>query len=172
MSHFLTLRLSVLLTVLLSGCAPPQSSAQQQDNCIVARVSDGDSFHCQDGRRVRLIGIDSPQSQQRPFGQQARQALVKLLPPDSVVRLESDIKRADQYGRVLAYVWVGPILANEAMLRAGWAVLYTVPPNVKYVERLQRAQKEARAGNAGLWASHGFDCSPKDYRRRACISPP
>jgi endonuclease YncB( thermonuclease family) len=57
----------------------------------------------------------------------------------------------------------------------GWAVLYTVPPKVKYADRLQRAQNEARsngaglwAHGAGLWAQSGFNCLPSDFRRRLC----
>ena len=37
---------------------------------------------------------------------------------------------------LLAYVWAGSTLVNESMVRDGWAVLYTVPPNVKYADRL------------------------------------
>jgi micrococcal nuclease len=154
------------------GCATRQGEAQGQSACIVARVSDGDSFRCGDGRRVRLIGIDSPEQGQGQYGAAARHALLKLLPPGTSVRLEFDLTPADQYGRALAYAWTGPRLVNEAMVRDGWAVLYTVPPNVKYAERLGRAQKEARARSAGLWGRQGFDCPPSDYRRKRCVSRP
>jgi micrococcal nuclease len=135
-------------------------------------VVDGDTFYCRDGRKVRLIGVDSPERGQRPFGGAARQALLKLLPPGSAVVLQRDVTPTDRYGRVLAYVFIGPTLVNEAMVRNGWAVLYTVPPNVKYAERLERAQKEARARGTGLWAQRGFDCLPSDFRRKRCLSPP
>jgi micrococcal nuclease len=91
-----------------------------------------------------------------------------MLPFGMAVRLERDVAPTDQYGRLLAYVWVGSTLVNEAMVRQGWAVLYTVPPNVKYADRLGRAQKEARARGAGLWAQRGFDCLPREFRRRRC----
>jgi micrococcal nuclease len=121
---------------------------------------------------VRLIGVDSPESQQRPYGERARHALLQLLRPAAAVRLESDVVPTDRYGRLLAYVWVGPRLLTEAKVRDGWAVLYTVPPNVKYVERLERAQKEARARGTGLWSQRGFECLPNDFRRKRCVSPP
>jgi micrococcal nuclease len=63
-------------------------------------------------------------------------------------------------------------LVNEAMLRGGWAVLYTVPPNIKYAERFERAQNEARARGTGLWSQNGFACLPKDFRRRTCVTSP
>jgi micrococcal nuclease len=86
--------------------------------------------------------------------------------------LEADVAPTDRYGRQLAYVWVGTTFVNEAMVRDGWAVLYTVPPNVKYAPRLERAQKEARARGAGLWVERGFECPPSDFRRDRCVSPP
>jgi micrococcal nuclease len=154
------------------GGVAQQPAAKPSGSCVVDRVADGDSFHCRDGRRVRLIGIDSPESHQQPFGAAARGALLKLMPTGTTVWLEPDVAPADRYGRLLAYVWVGPTLVNEAMVQDGWAVLYTVPPNVKYAERLQRAQNEARARSTGLWAQRGFDCLPSDFRRKRCLSRP
>jgi micrococcal nuclease len=164
--------LTLVLTVAPTACAARQQTTGPDSSCIVGLVSDGDTFRCTDGRRVRLIGIDSPETQQQPFGGRARDALLKLIPAGGEVRLEFDVGSKDRYGRLLAYVWVGPLLVNEAMLHNGWAVLYTVPPNVKYAERLAQAQKEARAVGAGLWSERGFDCMPNDYRRKRCIIPP
>lgn len=135
-------------------------------------VVDGDTIRCRDGRKVRLIGIDSPEAGQHPFGAKARRALAGMLPPGTAVRLEGDVALTDQYGRLLGYAWNGSILVNEAMVREGWAVLYTIPPNVKYAERFRRAQNEARAGGAGLWRQRGFDCLPADFRKSNCLSRP
>ncbi len=138
------------------------------DDCRVERVADGDTFYCRDGRRVRLIGIDAPELAQGHGGRLALDALRKLLPRGAMVRLELDAAGRDRYGRILAHVWADSLLVNEAMVRRGWAVLYTVPPNVKYVRRLQRAQAEARTAGAGLWERNGFDCAPADFRRGRC----
>jgi len=80
------------------------------------------------------------------------------------VRLERDVAPRDRYGRELAHVWGGARRVNEALALEGWAVLCTVPPNVKYAERLERAQKQARAAGAGWWESGGFACAPSAYR--------
>jgi len=162
---------SLALSAHTLACAP-RASAVQEPDCIVSKVMDGDTFRCQDGRKVRLIGIDSPEGLQGPFGARSRAALFGLLQSGVPLRLERDVAATDQYGRVLAYAWLGSTLVNEAMVRGGWAVLYTVPPNVKYAERLRRAQNEARAGSAGLWAQNGFACLPSEFRRRGCVSPP
>jgi micrococcal nuclease len=161
-----------LLCLLAAGqslaCAPPPRSAAQDSDCVVSQVADGDSFRCQDGRRVRLTGIDSPERGQGGSSTLARKALGSLLPRGVGVRLEYDVAPRDQYGRELAYAWRGPILVNEAMLQGGWAVLYTVPPNVKYVGRLKQAQNKARDNGAGLWGQGGFNCLPSDFRRQLC----
>ena len=164
----------LILALLLvpSGCLAQHGEAETYSTCAVSRVSDGDSFRCADGRRVRLIGIDSPESQQLPFGPRSRDALLQLIPVGARVRLEPDAARTDRYRRELAYVWSGATLVNEAMLRDGWAVIYTVPPNVKYADRLARAQKEARAEGAGLWNQQGFACIPSEFRRNRCVSLP
>jgi len=162
----------VSLAPVAAPLACASSQQQQEAGCVVLRVADGDSFTCQDGRRVRLIGIDSPEQQQLPHGAKARQALLRLLPVGAGVRLEHDIAPRDRYGRLLAYAWTDTTLVNEAMLRGGWAVLFTVPPNVKYADRFGRAQNEARARGTGLWAERGFDCVPADFRRGKCVKSP
>ncbi len=135
---------------------------------MVARVIDGDTFRCRDGTRVRLIGIDSPERGQGPAARAAAQALARWLPRGRMVRLELDVVATDRYGRTLAWVWVADTLVNEAMVRAGWAMLYTVPPNVKYVDRLTRAQRAARAARVGLWRQGEPTCSPARFRRKEC----
>jgi micrococcal nuclease len=163
-------RIMVALVLCLGGCASvrAQHGSPAPDPCTVARVVDGDTLYCADGRKIRLIGIDSPELGQGTEGRRARDALLALLPRDRRVRLEPDAAGRDRWGRILAYAWSGKLLVNEAMLRGGWALLYTVPPNVKYVRRLEGAQNEARTAGAGLWKGEAFACSPRAYRRREC----
>jgi micrococcal nuclease len=164
--------LELALIAALVSCAPSGLPGQQTSVCVVARISDGDSLRCRDGRRIRLIGIDTPEQQQRPYGTQAQAALLRMAPPGTALELESDVAPADRYGRVLAYAWRDSVLVNEAMVKDGWAVQYTVPPNVRYADRLGRAQKEAQARGRGLWSGRAFDCSPAEFRRGSCLSPP
>ena len=161
-----------LSAALVSSCAPSGLPGQQTSDCVVARISDGDSLRCRDGRRIRLIGIDAPEQQQHPHGSQSQTALLQMAPPGTALKLEGDVAPADRYGRVLAYAWRESVLVNEAMVQDGWAVQYTVPPNVKYADRLGRAQKEARAQGRGLWSGRVFDCPPADFRRGNCVSLP
>jgi len=144
------------------------SGERRTEQCVVRRVADGDTLTCADGTRVRLIGIDSPERSQAEGFASARAALLRLAPIGDAVRLERDVVPTDQYGRRLAWVWSGDRLLNEVLVRDGWAVLYTVPPNVRYTERIALAQRQARAASAGLWATNGFDCLPRDRRRGNC----
>ena len=170
----------LLLAALLVACrgggnagagaptADPGANPGPSDPCEVRHVADGDTLTCADGRRVRLIGIDSPERSQGAAFTAARAALLRLAPVGGTVRLERDVSATDRYGRALAWVWSGDRLVNELLVEQGWAVLYTVPPDVRYLDRITAAQRRARAASAGLWAANGFDCLPRDRRRGAC----
>jgi micrococcal nuclease len=119
----------------------------------VLSVIDGDTIQViYQGRdeAVRLIGFDTPESGE-PFAAEAETALRGLV-GGRRVHLEFDVEERDQYQRLLAYVWSGSTLVNAEMLRLGWATLYTVPPNVKYVTNFQTAENEARSAHRGIWA--------------------
>jgi micrococcal nuclease len=55
---------------------------------------------------VRLIGMDTPELSQQPYGGQAKEALRVMLVGRAEVALELDVERRDSYDRLLAYVWV------------------------------------------------------------------
>jgi micrococcal nuclease len=147
---------------------PAERDAFPDTSCIVQRVVDGDSFECERGVRVRLIGIDAPERSQGEPGDQATAALSRWLPKGRPVRLQFDRERADQYGRLLAYGWVRDSLVNEAMVVGGWVLAGDFPPNVRYSQRLRRGEDDARGRKAGLWGTGGFDCRPADRRRGRC----
>lgn len=136
--------------------------------CTVTRVVDGDTIHCEPVGRIRLIGIDAPERGQEPFGAMATEALADLLPEGTAVSLERDVEDRDQYGRALRYVWTGDVMANREMIRTGFAMLLTYPPNVQHVEGFTAAQEQARREEAGLWAVEGFACPPRAFRRGDC----
>ena len=127
----------------------------------VTSVIDGDTIRVSlDGRdtTVRIIGIDTPEkdgpyTEEECFGPQASTYTERAMDGAATVGLEFDVDRTDRYDRTLAYVWIDGELFEEGILRDGYAVLLTVPPNVKYVERLTAAQAAARARGAGLWGS-------------------
>lgn len=118
----------------------------------VTRVIDGDTIEVElagEPERVRYIGIDTPEMNDgrasvRELAEEARRANARLV-EGRRVRLELDVEERDRYGRLLAYIWVGDTLVNEALVRSGHAAPYTFPPNVRYVERFVAAARAARA---------------------------
>jgi micrococcal nuclease len=155
-----------------SACGLPQPPARERTpsmrTCRVDRIIDGDTFMC-GADRIRLLLIDAPERGQAPFGARATESLARLLPVGSSARLEFDVQRTDRFGRTLAYVFApDSTFVNEAMVRAGFAVPLVVPPNVRHVDRIRSAAREARAARAGLWAVDGFRCRPADARAGRC----
>jgi micrococcal nuclease len=156
-----------LPTQALIDSGPPEP-IRETSACTIRRIIDGDTIECAEVRRVRLIGMDTPEASQEPYGALATEALAALAPVGSRVELERDVELLDRYGRTLAYVWVDGLQVNWALVRQGWAVLLTYPPNVQYVEWYTDAERRAREDGVGLWAVDGFECPPVDRRRGRC----
>lgn len=143
---------------------------------FVTEVHDGDTLSIRTKslfgitlsvEKVRMIGIDAPEIKQEPWGRRAKKNLKKLINESgSIVYLEYDIDRRDKYGRILAYLWdkKGRML-NQKMLEDGYAVLYTIPPNVRYVNLFTEAQQKARQKKVGIWGKDGLKESPKEWRK-------
>jgi micrococcal nuclease len=158
---------------LLFGFIPNNSSAgkgRDDKQVRIERISDGDTITVRiDGRseKIRLIGIDAPELGQRPWGKKAKEHLESLIEASSLyVTLEYDVVRRDKYARLLSYVRTADgKLINAEMLRDGYAVLFTFPPNVKHVDQFIEAQRQARDRKIGIWGKNGLDQLPVDYRK-------
>lgn len=142
---------------------------------LVTEVNDGDTVSIKAKsfagvplkiERVRLIGIDAPELRQEPWGRRAKRYLKKLISENGwVIDVEHDIEQRDKHGRLLGYLWTKDRrLLNEQIIEEGFAVLFTVPPNVKHVERLTAAQKRAQTGRRGIWGEGGLRESPRQWR--------
>jgi|ERR1700687_2083585 len=137
--------------------------------CTVAHVVDGDTLDCKEGDRVRLLLIDAPELDQGSLGEEATKHLASLAPPGAVLRLEFDRERHDEHGRLLAYAWLHDgRMINEEMVRDGYAITFSIRPNIKYRDRMRAAKREAKARRAGLWAMDGFTCPPVAFRHGRC----
>ena len=152
---------------------PPDAMRPAAPNltCIVAKLADGDSFTCADGRRVRLLLIDTPEMAQAPWGRMAKRQLETLVRPGTTVRLELDRTSVDRYRRTLAYAWVDTVMVNEAMVARGWAVVLAYE-NVRHLDRMKHAERVAREAKRGFWQAWAFRCRPVDFRARRCGARP
>jgi len=70
----------------------------------------------------------------------------------SVLKIKFDVQLRDRYGRLLAYLYLSDgRMLNEEIVRAGYASVMTIPPNVKYKDRFVKAYRKARESRVGLW---------------------
>ena len=153
------------------GRAAPAGPVRETAACVLLRIVDGDTIRCRMAGReikVRFIGMDTPEMSQGTAGQRASDALAGFVAVGDTVQLEPDAQTHDRYGRTLAYLWRSGRMLNWEMVRQGWAVAYSVPPNVQYGESFIKAERAAREEEKGLWASNAFACAPADHRRGRC----
>ena len=119
-------------------------------------VSDGDTIVLMDGRHVRYIGINTPEvkhgnKKAEPYGYQAKNFNTKLL-YSRKVRLEFDKERYDQFGRLLAYVFLEDgTFVNKAILEHGLAYYLPRRPNNRYNEVFLNSQRYAMSEKSGIW---------------------
>ncbi|MFA5500546.1 MAG: thermonuclease family protein [Candidatus Omnitrophota bacterium] len=145
------------------------SSPQQNSFVYVAKAIDGDTLRLSTGERVRLIGIDTPESRYNNklerdskrskkdiktiinMGKEAA-AFTKQLVEGKKVRLELDVQKRDKYKRLLAYAYLEDgTFVNAKIVEEGYAQVLTIPPNVKHADTFLKLQREAREKHKGLW---------------------
>lgn len=154
------IRFVLFLFVVSTGCN--NATKVNYDNFLaVTKVVDGDTFWIADGstkgEKIRLIGVDAPESRKTGrkevgyFGKEAKEYVTNLL-SGKKVKLAFDVGHYDQYQRTLAYVYLedGTFL-NAELIKQGYAMVMTVPPNVKFADEFVKLQQEARENNKGLW---------------------
>ena len=156
--------IAALTTACGSGSPPPTASTASTTlrvNATMLSVVDGDTIDVNIGghrERVRLIGIDTPETKKpntpvQCFGPEATKFTKSLLPPDVPLHLERDVVGRDDFERVLAYVYLAGDgrFVNLAIIRQGYARPLTIPPNVAHADEFVAAARVAQADNIGLW---------------------
>lgn len=128
------------------------------EEAVIEKVTDGDTVHLTNGKALRYIGIDTPETvdprrEVGCFGAEASN-YNKLLTTGKTVYLEKDVSDTDRYGRLLRYVYLqSGEMVNEMMVREGYAYASAYLPDIKYQPRLEELEKEARDNNRGLWGT-------------------
>jgi len=123
----------------------------------VAKVYDGDTIVLENGERVRLLGINTPEIESRlrqgeQGGQQAKLWLQKKLQQGQVY-LEYDQQRRDKYKRLLAHCFLADDEhLNLTIVEQGLATVTIIPPNLRYSEELISAQTQAELAQRGIWS--------------------
>ncbi len=153
-----------------SHTLPPDALAPGEQQ--VLRVVDGDTLLLANLARVRLIGVNAPESVKpehpvEPWGPEASQFTRRFV-ASGRVRLEFEPERVDRFGRFLAYVWVDDKMLNEELVRAGLA---RYEPHFHYSQamkrRFRRAQEEAQAARRGIWSGRKGASDVEEAAERA-----
>ncbi|MBW4497760.1 MAG: thermonuclease family protein [Oscillatoria princeps RMCB-10] len=159
-----------ILCLLLASCAAP--AAPRGVTVSVERVVSGQMLQIAGNplQQVRLIGIEAPDFKQHPWGLEAKKRLEAMIDSQPVL-LEFDVEEKFCYNsrcRQLAYVWREGKLLNEELVKQGYALAEPRSPNVKYTERLARAQEWARLMGEGIWNPDSpMRLPPADFRRQS-----
>jgi micrococcal nuclease len=168
---FIVAAVVTLSSIACGGGGGDASARAAPGTATLARVVDGDTIRVRiKGReeRVRLVGIDTPESVKprtpvQCFALAASARTKALLPKGTAVRLVRDVEERDRYGRLLAYVYRArdDLFVNLALVREGYALALTVPPNVAHTDEFVAAARDAREHGRGLWSRCQADAMPK-----------
>lgn len=146
-----------VIFALLSGCGQdkreekkPEVSTSEAAKVVVAEVYDGDTFRMSDGKKVRIVGIDTPETGER-FHDEARDYLAGLIFEREVV-LKPLSAGSDRYGRILAEVYLDTINVGLAMIRRGYAQLYLFDDDHFLKDKYLPFLKEAIGQKKGIWS--------------------
>lgn len=139
-----------------------KSEPVKEEIFLVTRVVDGDTIEIEGGRKVRYIGIDTPETvdPNRPVGCYGKEASIKNseLVLNKKVKLVKDVSETDKYGRLLRYVYIENIFVNDYLVAEGYAKASTYAPDVKFSEQFLNSERKAREEKKGLW---GDTCDTK-----------
>lgn len=155
---------TLLAALAVATIVLPTPSATLADATGEAQVIDGDTLQVA-GERVRLQGIDAPESRQScsvggigyACGENAKRLLMGAT-AGKVITCKGE--KRDRYGRLVAVCYAGDDDLNAMMVRDGWALAYR-----RYGKEYVGAETEARAQGAGMW--QGTFVEPWEWRRQA-----
>jgi len=119
------------------------------ETALVVRVIDGDTIELADGRRVRYLGIDTPElgDEHSYEAMQLNQDLVE----GQCVELQAGNEDKDQYERLLRYVYVDGIFVNAQLVAQGYATAYIFDQTNRYSQVLVQLEQYAKLSGRGMW---------------------
>jgi micrococcal nuclease len=137
----------------------------------LASVIDGDTLRLDDGRKVRVLSINTPElvhdvSEAQPLAVEARQAAIEFFKNGDRVGLSLGVDSLDRYGRLLAQVYREDGANLSAYMLAqglGWQVV--VPPNDVNWQCLRQHEDDARKQQLGVWQKGIFPVKKADQLR-------
>jgi endonuclease YncB( thermonuclease family) len=149
----------IALLVALSGVSTSAFAQGWIGPAYVTRVVEGDLIYAQIGTRieaVRYLGIDvpiidDPAQGREPFASVSREANQRLVEGKWIYLTLGALPR-DRSGRLMAYVWVGNVFVNAALLQRGYAEA-TASTDHQYLAYFRTLEEDARRDGRGLWGN-------------------
>lgn len=143
-----------VLAFLFFLALPAFSSAE---TLRVKHVYDGDTVVLENDQRVRLIGVDAPEIENRRYGRKAEyygeeaRVYLESLVEGKTVRVENGDEAFDQYGRRLAYLFLPDgVFVNRKLIEEGYAGVFRKFP-FQYRDEFLQVEEQARAKQLGVW---------------------
>ena len=135
----------------------PTEDTTQDYNMTVTEVIDGDTFYLGNGDKIRMLGINTPESG-RPYAQEATDFLTNMILGKEVT-LVNDSKNddVDSYGRLLAHVYVNDTFVNYEIIKAGYAFWYPYTSGTDFDTEYEAAQNDASNKTVGLWIESSYN---------------
>ena len=143
------------------------SSPLYADNCAVeqfhetvqvARVYDGDTVKLVDGRKLRLIGINTPErgrdgKQDEPFYLTAKKQLQDIIhKSNNKIKIVFGKDKRDRYKRLLAHIFtIDNENISETLIKNGMGFTIAIPPNIQLLTCYQDAEQFAQKNKRGIW---------------------
>jgi endonuclease YncB( thermonuclease family) len=131
----------------------------------IKTIYDGDTVVLEDGQKIRLLGINTPEIAHRgneadAGGNEAKSWLIAKL-KDGKVRLETDVEKTDSYGRTLGHLFTeNNEHINVLLVATGLAQASIWPPNLKYANELVKAEQQAETAKLGIWQRPEYAAIP------------
>lgn len=136
--------LAIMLTA-ISGCATENNPHTVMD------VIDGDTIDLENHERVRLSGINAPETGECYYNE-AKDRLSKLVAGKEVY-LEADRTDKDKYGRLLRYVHTGNSQVNKLLVEEGYVRVFDkYKEDTKKYDELKTAEDLAKKKKLGVWS--------------------
>jgi micrococcal nuclease len=108
--------------------------------------------------KVRLLGLDTPDRQQKTWAENSKQELIKILTNNYQqtlkqvnINLSANLAEKDAYNRINGYIWHKGKLINEQLIESGYAVANLTYTDGEYDQELILAQDYARIMEKGVW---------------------
>jgi micrococcal nuclease len=159
-----SVQLSLVEFLDLSSSKQIKNNFDNIEKSQVSRVIDGDTIVLSDGRTVRYLNVDTPETVKpntpvQCYGPEAKKENINLV-DSKEVWLKKDVESSDRYNRDLRFVWLAGRDTNDIsqtinayMVKNGFARVMVIKPNNTYQDYFEKLEKEAKEAKRGIWGA-------------------